>query len=195
MKDKIFLCLCKHGLRRAYQKQCRKKKEETKFTTRELTTITENVEANKGILQSKFTGNVTNKTKTETWKAITEKVKAIGVASRTIYEVQQKCICVQSMHPITPGKQFLAKKACLIIVFLSSSGQTMNIYIVRLWILVARMYHRLPLGNFQMRKNVRLQELEQVVKVRDYKRYFSLDHRTTNQQGNLWSLYQNGILT
>ena len=27
------------------------------------------------------------------------------------------------------------------------------------------------------------------------KRCFSLDHRTTNRQGNLWSLYQNGILT
>jgi len=47
------------------------------FTTRELKLITENVEANKGILQSKFTDNVTNKTKTETWKAITEKVNAV----------------------------------------------------------------------------------------------------------------------
>ena len=44
----------------------------------ELTIITENVEANKDILQSKFTENVTNKTKTETWKAITEKVDAVG---------------------------------------------------------------------------------------------------------------------
>ena len=43
-----------------------------------------------------------------------------------------------------------------------------------------------------MRRNVRLQELEQVAKVRDYERCFSLDHRTTNRQGNLWSLYQNG---
>ena len=48
------------------------------------------MEANKGILQSKFTDSVTNKTKTETWKAITEKVNAVGVASRTIYEVKQK---------------------------------------------------------------------------------------------------------
>ena len=104
-----------------------KRKRKPNFTTRELTIITENVEANKGILQSKFTNNVTNKTKTETWKAITEKVNAFGVVSRTIYEVKRKWICVQSMHPITPGKLFLAKKACLIIVFLSSSGQTMNI--------------------------------------------------------------------
>ena len=48
------------------------------------------MDANKGILQSKFTDSVTNKTKTETWKAITEKVNAVGVASRTIYEVKQK---------------------------------------------------------------------------------------------------------
>ena len=85
------------------------------------------MEANKGILQSKFTDNVTNKNKNETWKAITEKVNAVGVASRTIYEVKQKSICVQSMHLITPGKPFLEKRACLIIVFLFSSGQTMNI--------------------------------------------------------------------
>ena len=29
----------------------------------------------------------------------------------------------------------------------------------------------------------------------DYERCFSLEHRTTNQQGNLWSLYQNVIFT
>ena len=48
------------------------------------------MEANKSILQSKFTENVTNKSKNETWKAITEKVNAVGAASRTIYEVKQK---------------------------------------------------------------------------------------------------------
>lgn len=48
-----------------------KKKEETKlYYLRVDNNITENVEANKGILQSKFTDNVTNKIKTETWKAI-----------------------------------------------------------------------------------------------------------------------------
>ena len=80
MKDKISLYLCKSW----------KKKRKPNFTARELTIITENVEANKGILQSKFTDNVTNKTKTETWKAITEKVNAVGVASRTIYKLKQK---------------------------------------------------------------------------------------------------------
>ena len=50
-----------------------KRKRKSNFTTRELTIITENVEANKGILQSKFTDNVTNKTKTQTWKAIHRK--------------------------------------------------------------------------------------------------------------------------
>ena len=71
----------------------------------------------------------------------------------------------------------------------------LQLCIVRLWILVARMYRRLPLGNFQMRRNVRLQELEQVAKVRDYERCFSLDRRTTNPQVNLSSLYRNGMLT
>ena len=41
-------------------------------------------------MQSKFTDNGTNKTKTETWKAITEMFNAVVVASRTIYEVKQK---------------------------------------------------------------------------------------------------------
>ena len=45
------------------------------------------------------------------------------------------------------------------------------------------------------KKRKAIQELEQVAKVRDYERCFSQDHRTTNRQGNLWSLYQNGILT
>ena len=80
--SEIFLNLCKHGSIGEYRKQWRKKKI---FTTRELTIITENVEANKGILQSKFTDNVTNKSKNETCKAITEKVNAVGVTSRTIY--------------------------------------------------------------------------------------------------------------
>ena len=62
--------------------------------------------------------------------------------------------------------------------------------LVRPCILVARMYmyRRLPLGNLQRRRNVRLQELEQVAKVPGYERCFSLDHRTTIRQGNLWSL-------
>ena len=61
-----------------------KRERKPNFTTRELTIITENVKANKGMLQSKFTDN-------ETWKAITEKVNAVGVTSRTTYEVKQNC--------------------------------------------------------------------------------------------------------
>ena len=59
-----------------------KRKRKPNFTTRELTIITENVEANKGILQSKFIDNVINKTKTETWKAITEEVNAVCVSQQ-----------------------------------------------------------------------------------------------------------------
>ena len=54
-------------------------------------------------------------------------------------------------------------------------------------------------GNF--RKFARVSEfLDEWLAPRDSKehtgkRCFSLDHRTTNWQGNLWSLHQNGILT
>ena len=61
-----------------------------KKRNRELTIIPQNVEASTGILQSNFTNNVTSQSRNETWKAITEKVNAVGVASRTIYEVKQK---------------------------------------------------------------------------------------------------------
>jgi len=62
------------------------------------------VEANEGILHSKFTNNVTNKTKTETWKAIKEKVNAVGVASRTIYEVKQKWKRLSSKREVSQQK-------------------------------------------------------------------------------------------
>ena len=58
-----------------------KRKRKPNFTTRDLTIITENVEANKGILQSKFTDNVTDKSKNETCKAITE--RAAGIKHRS----------------------------------------------------------------------------------------------------------------
>ena len=67
-----------------------KRKRKLNFATIIIIIITENVEANKGSLQSKFTDNVINKSKNETWKAITEKVNAVGVASRTIFEVKRK---------------------------------------------------------------------------------------------------------
>ena len=84
---------------------------ENRKTNRELTIITENVQANKGILQSKFIDNVTNKTKTETWKAITEKVNAVGVANRTIYEVRQKWEGLFSMQHGQEGVQPTKKGA------------------------------------------------------------------------------------
>ena len=66
VKDEILLYLCKHGSGRADRKNSgEKRKRKPNYTTRELTIITENVETNEGILQSKFTDNVTTKTKTE----------------------------------------------------------------------------------------------------------------------------------
>ena len=86
-----------------------KRKRKPNFTTRELTIITENVEANKGMLQSKFTDNVTNESKNETWKAITEKVNAVGVASRTTYELLNRNGKVCSAQP--RGSSVKKKKA------------------------------------------------------------------------------------
>ena len=52
VKDDIFLYQCKHGFGNSAEKRKRK----PNFTTRELTIITDNVEANKGIFVCHFGG-------------------------------------------------------------------------------------------------------------------------------------------
>ena len=131
VKDDIFLYLCKHGSGRGNRKQCQKKKRKPNFTTRELTIITENVKANKGILQSKFTDNVTNKTKTETWKAITEKVNAVGVANTAIYEVRRKWQGLFS----TAKKEFSQQKKKKILCVRSVEKDEVSLYSIAALIL------------------------------------------------------------
>jgi len=82
-----------------------KKRRGNQILLPEISTIlTENVGANKGISHSKFTDNVTNKARKETWKAITEMVNAVGLASRTIYEARRpnsnrSAILFSQMYP------------------------------------------------------------------------------------------------
>ena len=60
------------------------------FTVSEITILTERVEENLAVLQSKFTNSVTNQKKNEIWKEITSAVNASSVESRTVLEVREK---------------------------------------------------------------------------------------------------------
>ena len=114
-----------------------------------------------------------------------------GSRSRFHWHVAPECGCVHSQSNwLNPGSRSWRRRpvwsqfSCLHLAkqwtYVGDVLEPviLQLCIVRPWTLVARMYHRLPLGNFQMQKTLRLQELEQVAKVRDYERCFSLDHWT-----------------
>ena len=56
-----------------------KKHRKPNFTTAEVIMITEEVEKNLETLRSKFTIDITNKSKNEVWRKITDRVNAAGV--------------------------------------------------------------------------------------------------------------------
>ena len=60
------------------------------FSTSEIAILTEKVEENLSLIQSKLTNNVTNQKKNEMWKKIADSVNAVGVAMRTTAEVCEK---------------------------------------------------------------------------------------------------------
>ena len=60
------------------------------FSASEIAVLTEKVEENLSVLQSKLTNSVTNQKKNATWKKIADAVNAVGVAMRTIAEVHEK---------------------------------------------------------------------------------------------------------
>jgi len=60
------------------------------FSTSEIALLTEKVEENLSLIQSKLTNNVTNQKKNEMWKKIADSVNAVGVAMRTTAEVCEK---------------------------------------------------------------------------------------------------------
>jgi hypothetical protein len=66
------------------------RKPKLKFSTSEINKITELVEENLQIIQSKLTNAITNKTKQETWVKIARQVNAIGVAHRSVQEIKNK---------------------------------------------------------------------------------------------------------
>ena len=62
----------------------------TNWSDSEITVLTEKVEENLDLIQSKFSNNVINAKKNAAWLEITEAVNAIGVAYRTVQEVRDK---------------------------------------------------------------------------------------------------------
>ena len=58
------------------------------FSASEIAVLTEKVEENLSLIQSKFTNSVTNQKKNEMWKKIADAVNAVGVAMRTTTEVR-----------------------------------------------------------------------------------------------------------
>ena len=66
------------------------------FSASEIAVLTERVEENLSLIQSKFTNSVTNQKKNEMWKKIADAVNAVGVAMRTTAEVREKWRNLQS---------------------------------------------------------------------------------------------------
>ena len=60
------------------------------FSASEVSVLTEKVEENLQILQSKLTNSVTNQKKKNVWTEITAVVNAVGVEKRTVAEVREK---------------------------------------------------------------------------------------------------------
>ncbi|XP_068749248.1 uncharacterized protein [Montipora capricornis] len=60
------------------------------FSAPEISILTEKVEENLAILQSKFTNSLTNLKKKQVWSEITSAVNAVGVGKRTETEVREK---------------------------------------------------------------------------------------------------------
>ena len=59
------------------------------FSTSEIAILTEKVEENLSIIQSKLTNSVTNQKKSEIWCKIADAVNAVGVARRMTTEVRK----------------------------------------------------------------------------------------------------------
>ena len=67
-----------------------KRQRKSNFTIDEVRVIMEEYEANQSILEGKFSPSITNIKKKEVWEEITNKVNALGVAERTITDIQVK---------------------------------------------------------------------------------------------------------
>ena len=76
------------------------------FDTREIQLLTELVEKNIEIINSKFSNSVTNEKKKKIWENITIQINALGVANRTAKEIKTKWI---NMHQ-TAKKEYSEDK-------------------------------------------------------------------------------------
>ena len=71
-----------------FRKNERKKK--LNFSSSEINKITKLMEENLEIIQSKFTNAITNKRKQEIWVKIAGQVNAIGIARRSVQDIEDK---------------------------------------------------------------------------------------------------------
>ena len=60
------------------------------FSASEISVLTEKVEENLSIIQSKLANSVTNQKKNESWQKIADAVNVVGVANRTAAEIREK---------------------------------------------------------------------------------------------------------
>ena len=73
-----------------------KRARKANFTPAECAIILEAAEQNLNVIKSKFSSTLTNKNKTKVWEEITDKVNALGVCRRTVFEVKEKWRCMVS---------------------------------------------------------------------------------------------------
>ena len=89
----LFVYVC-HGEQVASTKMSSpanlRKHRKQNFSPSEIAVLTEKVEENLTILQSKLTNSVTNQKKNEIWQKISDAVNAVGVTVRTTAEVREK---------------------------------------------------------------------------------------------------------
>ena len=86
-----------------------KRKRKLNFSASEVAKLTELVEENIEITQSKLTNCITNKKNQEIWSRIAQRVTAIGVANRSIQNVKDKWKNMQSMAK----KEYVIQKKSL----------------------------------------------------------------------------------
>ena len=73
------------------------------FSLSEIALLTEKLQENFSLIQSKLTNSITNKHKIQIWKKITDTVNAVSVVNCTVQEVQDKLKNLQSI-----AKEFLS---------------------------------------------------------------------------------------
>ena len=60
------------------------------FSASRIAVLTEKVEENLSIIQSKLTNSVTNLKRNEAWQKIADAVNAVGISNRTAAEIREK---------------------------------------------------------------------------------------------------------